>query len=47
VEEFWVPTLALLGLSLLLPFAFFFGAVIYFYLMGYVFKNFEQSTDKR
>ena len=47
VEEFWVPTLALLGLSLLLPFAFFFGAVIYFYSMGYVFKNFEQSTDKR
>lgn len=45
-EDFWMPTLALLGLSLLLPIAFFFGAVIYFYLMGYVFKNFELSADK-
>ena len=46
-EDYWLPTLAFLGLSLLLPFAFFFGAVIYFYLMGYVFKNFELSADKR
>lgn len=46
-EDYWLPTLALLGISLLLPFAFFFGAVIYFYLMGYLFKNVELSADKR
>ena len=46
-NDFWVPTLAFLGLGLLLPFAFFFGAVVYFYLMGYLFKNLELSADRR
>ncbi len=43
---YWVPTLAFLGLLLMLPFAFFFGAVIYFYLMAYIFKNLESGADK-
>lgn len=45
-NDFWVPTLAFLGLALLLPFALFFGGVVYFYLMGYLFKNAELSADK-
>lgn len=45
-KDFWAPTLAFMGLGLLLPVAFFFGGVVYFYLMGYLFKNVELSADK-
>lgn len=43
---YWVPTLAYIGLLLMLPFTYFLGGVIYFYLMGNVFKNLEQRADK-
>lgn len=46
LPAYWVPTLAYLGLVLMLPFTYFVGGVIYFYLMGYVFKNLELKADR-
>ncbi len=45
LPNYWVLTLAYLGLVLMLPFAYFAGGVIYFYLMGQVFKNLERRAD--
>ena len=44
-----VPTLAFLGILLLgglaiVPFTFFFGATLYFYIMGYTYKELESSS---
>ncbi len=49
VFSYAVPTLAFLGLLLLgglaiVPFVFFFGATIYFYIMGYTYKELEISS---
>ncbi len=50
IQAYWVPTLAYLGLLLMLPsayiFTYFIGGVVYFYLMGNVFKNLESRADK-
>lgn len=46
LNGYWVITLAFLGLLLMLPFAFFIGGVVYFYLMGRIFKNLELAADK-
>ncbi len=46
IHAYWVPTLAYLGLLLMLPFTYFVGGVIYFYLMGNVFKNLERKADR-
>lgn len=46
--HFVVPTLAYLGLCLLgwvlIPLAFFFGGVFYFYLMAYAFRDLEKRA---
>ncbi len=44
---YWAPTLAYLGFTLMLPFAYFFGATLYLYLMGYLFKNAQLSADRQ
>ncbi|HCR30981.1 MAG TPA: hypothetical protein DIV79_13290 [Opitutae bacterium] len=44
-QRYWVPTMAFLGLTLMIPFAYFVGGVIYFYLMGDNFKNLERKAD--
>jgi len=46
IHAYWVPTLAYIGLLLMLPFTYFVGGVIYFYLMGNVFKNLELRADR-
>lgn len=49
-QAYAVPTLAYLGLLglcwVVLPFAFFFGSAIYFYQMGFVYKELEKSKRK-
>ncbi len=46
-KGYWVPTLALLGLVLMIPFAYFIGGVVYFYLMGQTLKSLERKADRR
>lgn len=46
IHAYWVPTLAYIGILLMLPFTYFVGGVIYFYLMGNVFKNLELRADR-
>ena len=45
-----VPTLAFLGVCLLgwplIPFAFFFGGLFYFYVMAYVFRDLQKRTSE-
>ena len=45
-QGYWVPTLGLLGLALMIPFAYFIGGVVYFYLMGQTFKDLERKADR-
>ncbi|MDQ8202140.1 DUF4013 domain-containing protein [Pelagicoccus sp. SDUM812003] len=46
--QYVVPTLAYLGICLLgwplIPIAFFFGGIFYFYLMGYAFRDLEKRS---
>ena len=46
LDGYWAPTLAFLGITLMLPFAFFLGGVVYFYLMAYLFKNAQEGADR-
>ena len=45
-QGYWVATMAFLGLALMLPFAYFVGGVVYFYVLGSVFKDLEKSADR-
>lgn len=45
-SSYWAPTLAYLGFTLMLPFAFFFAGTLYLYLMGYLFKNAQLGADR-